>query len=77
MNWELGISTCKLLHLEWIMSCCIVQRTICSHLRWNMMEDNVRKRMCIHTHNTIYIVNKNFLYTLEIKKISIIIRNVF
>ena len=29
-------------------SCCIAQRTISSHLGWNMMEGNVRKRMCIY-----------------------------
>ena len=29
-------------------SCCIAQGTII-YLRWNMMEDNVRKRMCIYT----------------------------
>ena len=28
-------------------SCCIAQWILSSHLWWNMMEDNVRKRMCI------------------------------
>ena len=31
---------------RWTMrSCCIAQETISNHLRWNMMEDNVRKRI--------------------------------
>ena len=30
-----------------MQSCYMAQRTISSHLRWNMMEDNVRKRMYI------------------------------
>ena len=29
-------------------SCCIAQGTISSHLRWSMMEDNVKKRMYIY-----------------------------
>ena len=33
-------------------SCCLAQGTIPSHLRWSMMEDNVRKRIyvcaCVH-----------------------------
>ena len=28
-------------------SCCIAPGTIASHLRWNMMEDNVRKSIYI------------------------------
>ena len=28
--------------------CCIAQGTISSHLWWNMMEHNVRKRMCTY-----------------------------
>ena len=29
-------------------SCCIAQGTLSSRLRWNMMEDKVRKRMYIY-----------------------------
>ena len=46
MDWESGSNRCKLLHLEW-MGNEIAQGTISSHLRWNMMEDNVRKGMCV------------------------------
>ena len=28
-------------------SCCIAQGTISNHLRQNMMEDNVRRRVCM------------------------------
>ena len=31
-------------------SCCIAQGTISSHLGWNMMEDNVRKRIYIYLY---------------------------
>ena len=31
-DWELGDYRCKLLHLEWINSCCIVQGTMFSVL---------------------------------------------
>ena len=33
-------------------SCCKAQETISSHLRWNMMEDNVRKRMYVYIYMT-------------------------
>ena len=35
------------MHLEWTSneSRCIANRTTSNHLGWNMMEDNVRKRM--------------------------------
>ena len=62
MDWEFEISTWKLLHLEWISkrSCCIAQGPLSNHLWWNMMEDNVRKRMCIyihtHTHNWVTLL---------------------
>ena len=32
--------------------CCIAQGTVSSHLWWKMMEDNVRKRMCIYIYMT-------------------------
>ena len=31
-------------------SCCIAQGTTSDHLRWNIMEDNVRKRMYIYMY---------------------------
>ena len=52
MDWEFGVSRCKQLHLELISNeiCCKAQGTISSHLCWNMMYDNVRKRIHTHTH---------------------------
>ena len=64
INREFGVRRCKLLNLEWInnllcfilkcdfilKSYCIAQGTLSSLLGKNMMEDNMRKRMCIHTH---------------------------
>ena len=29
-------------------SCCIAQGTMSNHLQWNMMEDNVKKRMYVN-----------------------------
>jgi len=54
-DWEFGVSRCKLLHLEWINNeiLLIAQATISSHLRGNMMEDNVRKRIYIYIY--IYV----------------------
>ena len=39
-------------------SCCIAQGTICNHLWWNMMKDNVRKRMCIYVWLGHFVVQK-------------------
>ena len=47
MDWGFGISRCKLLDGWAIRSCCRAQGILSSHLWWNMMEDNVRKRMCV------------------------------
>ena len=50
MDWEFGVSRCKLFHLEWINNkilLYIAQETISNHLGWNMTEDNVRKRMYV------------------------------
>ena len=44
MYWESEVKRCKLLQLEWISNE-IAQGTISSHLRWSMMQDNVRKGM--------------------------------
>ena len=52
MNWELGVSRCKLLHLEWIGNEVLlystgnyIQSLVMDHHR---MEDNVRKTMCVY-----------------------------
>ena len=56
-DWEFGVSRYKLLHLEWISNniLCKTQGTLSSHLWWNLMEDNVRKRLYIHIHTHTYI----------------------
>ena len=47
MDWEFGVSRCKLLHLEWISNDVPLcgTGTISNHLLWIVMEDNMRKRM--------------------------------
>ena len=49
MDWESGVSRCKLRHVEWVAmrSCCTAQGTLSSLLGWNMMEDNMKKE-CIN-----------------------------
>ena len=50
-DWEFGVSRCKLLHSEWISNKFLLYSTgNYSHLTWIMMEDNVRKRMCIYIY---------------------------
>ena len=44
MDWEYGVSRCKLLHLEWISK----QETLSSLYWWNMMDDNMKKRMYLY-----------------------------
>ena len=48
MDWEFGVSRCKLQHLEWINNEILLYRTMSNPLGWNMMEDNVRKRMYMY-----------------------------
>ena len=47
IDWEFGVSRCKLLHSEWISNevLPIAQETISNLLGYNMVEDNMRKRM--------------------------------
>lgn len=47
MGGESGVSRSKLLRLEWVgdESCSAAQGTTSNPLQWDMMEDNVRKRM--------------------------------
>ena len=49
VDWEFVVSRCKLFPLEWISneSYCVTQGTISSLLGEKMMEDNMRKRMCV------------------------------
>ena len=39
MDWEFGVSTCKLLHLEW------KSKGVWLYSTGNMIEDNMRKRI--------------------------------
>ena len=50
MDRELGVSRCKLLHLEWISNEVLLYSTgtISNLLGQNMMEDSMRKRMSIY-----------------------------
>ena len=48
IDWEFGISGCKLLHLEWLKNKVLLYSTGNYLLEETMMEDNVRKRMYIH-----------------------------
>ena len=46
IDWELGVSRCKLLHLEWVSNEALLHSTRdCIHLLGqNMMGDNMRKK---------------------------------
>ena len=61
---ESGISKCKLLHLKWMSNDILLysKGTLSSHLWWNMIEDNVRKRMHIHIWLGIYIYIYIYIY---------------
>ena len=50
MDWELGVNRCKLLHLEWISNEILLYSTgnYILPLGWNMLENNVRKRIYIY-----------------------------
>ena len=47
MNWEFGVSGCKLLHLRWISNEVLLYCTG-NYIQSLVMEDNVRKRMYIY-----------------------------
>ena len=57
MNGEFGGSRCRLLHLEQTSNevLQLTQGTISGLLGQNMMEDNMRKRMCVYIYIYIYI----------------------
>ena len=51
MDWEFGVSRCKLMHLEWISSEILLYST------GNMIEDKVRKKcvyVCIHIYMYVF-----------------------
>ena len=58
MEWKIGVSRWKLLHLERMGNEILLYSTgnyIPNHLWWNMMENNVRKIMHIYTYVYKYI----------------------
>ena len=60
MNWEFRVGRCRLLHLEQISNEILLYSTgnHVQSLGEDMMEDSMRKRMCvciyIHTHICMY-----------------------
>ena len=68
MDRESRVSSCKLLHLQQISNEVLLYSTgnYIQSLVWNMMEDNVRKRMCVYIYIysfiTIYIVINIYTY---------------
>ena len=65
MDWEFGVNRCKLLHLEWISN----EILLCStgnyrQLRWNMEEDNVRKRIYLYDWVTL-LYSRNWQNTVN------------
>jgi len=57
MNWEFGVNRCKLLHLEWICNEVLLYSTenYIQLFAMEMMEDSMRKKMCIYTYIYMYI----------------------
>ena len=56
MDWEFGVSRCKLLYLEWISNEILLYSTgdYIWSLVMNMMENNLRKKnIYIHTYTYI------------------------
>ena len=49
-DWEFGVNKSKLLHVEWIDNEILLYSTgnYVQKLRWNMMKDNLRKRVCVY-----------------------------
>ena len=73
MDWESGVSSWKLLHLEWTGNEILLYSTgiyTSNYLWWDMMEDNVRKRIYIY-YDGVTLLYKEIDRTLKI----IIIRN--
>ena len=46
MDWESAVNIWKLLHLEWVSNEILLYSTG-NYIQSPMMEDNVRKRMCV------------------------------
>ena len=57
MDWEFGVTRCKLLHLEWISNE-VLLFSIGNYVHSLVMEHDGRKRMYIFMYNRV-----NLLYT--------------
>ena len=56
MEWEVGVSRCKLLYVEWINNKILLYNTE-NYIQYLMIKyngENIFKRMCIYTY-TLYI----------------------
>ena len=57
VGWTGGLELVDANYCIWsgqaMKSCCIKLGTISNHLRWSVIEDNVRKRMCIYDWLTL------------------------
>ena len=54
-EWEFGVNTCKLLHLQWISNEVQLYSTgnYILSLGLNMVEDNMRKRVCVFIYDWV------------------------
>ena len=62
MNWEFGVGSCKLFHLEWISNEVLLysQGTISSLLGKTVIEDNMRKRMYMYVWLGHFVFSRNW-----------------
>ena len=63
MAWESGVSRCKQLYLQWISNEFLLYSTR-NYIQSLVIEDNIRKRMCTHTHKHTH----TFCYIAEIDR---------
>ena len=54
VDGEFGVGRYKLLHLEWISSEVLLY-SIGNYIKSLVMEDSMRKRMCIYLYLSIYL----------------------
>ena len=58
MDWAFGVGRCKQLHLEWISNEVLLYHTgnYTQSLGIDLMEDNIRKRMCVCVCNRVTLL---------------------
>ena len=70
IEWEFGVSRCRLLHLEWMSNEVLLYST--GNSTHPLREDNMRKRMCIYMTGSLCCTTEidtlYINYTLIIKK---------